>query len=149
MWLVPLLVLAWITKINSNKWQMGPCSLQCGATEAPRRPGASRRCWGGGWVAPHAVARLSKESRHTAWRDSLKYIGAAGPLFFVPPHSLPSPEQAERSHGVAPTPPPLDPPPPPPNSSGFGWEITHWRYLLHLDWVVFVDLVVFLGFSHC
>jgi hypothetical protein len=28
MWLVPLLVLAWITKINSNKWQMGPCSLQ-------------------------------------------------------------------------------------------------------------------------
>jgi hypothetical protein len=30
MWLVPLLVLAWITKINSNKWQMGPCSLQNG-----------------------------------------------------------------------------------------------------------------------
>jgi hypothetical protein len=28
MWLVPLLVLAWITKINSNKWQMGPCLLQ-------------------------------------------------------------------------------------------------------------------------
>jgi hypothetical protein len=28
MWLVPLLVLTWITKINSNKWQMGPCSLQ-------------------------------------------------------------------------------------------------------------------------
>jgi hypothetical protein len=28
MWLIPLLVLAWITKINSNKWQMGPCSLQ-------------------------------------------------------------------------------------------------------------------------
>jgi hypothetical protein len=27
MWLVPLLVLAWITKINSNKWQMRPCSL--------------------------------------------------------------------------------------------------------------------------
>jgi hypothetical protein len=28
MWLVPLFVLSWITKINSNKWQMGPCSLQ-------------------------------------------------------------------------------------------------------------------------
>jgi hypothetical protein len=27
MWLVPLLVLSWITKINSNKWQSGPCSL--------------------------------------------------------------------------------------------------------------------------
>jgi hypothetical protein len=27
-WLVSLLVLAWITKINSDKWQMGPCSLQ-------------------------------------------------------------------------------------------------------------------------
>jgi hypothetical protein len=27
MWLAPLLVLAWITKINSNKWQIGPCSL--------------------------------------------------------------------------------------------------------------------------
>jgi hypothetical protein len=29
MWLVPLPVLAWITKINSSKWQIGPCSLQC------------------------------------------------------------------------------------------------------------------------
>jgi hypothetical protein len=28
MWLVSLLVLAWITKINSNKWQIRPCSLQ-------------------------------------------------------------------------------------------------------------------------
>jgi hypothetical protein len=32
-WLVPLLALARITKINSNKWQMGPCSLQEGVPE--------------------------------------------------------------------------------------------------------------------
>jgi hypothetical protein len=38
MWLVPLLVLAWITKINSNKWQMRPCSLHRSGLARPFDP---------------------------------------------------------------------------------------------------------------
>jgi hypothetical protein len=41
MWLVPLLVLAWITKINSNKWQIGPCSLQNWTAQLPHPAVAS------------------------------------------------------------------------------------------------------------
>jgi hypothetical protein len=79
---------------------------------------------------PHAVerlnamARLNEESHHAAWRDSLKYTGAAGPLFFLLLTSFLL-QNTPAAHGVAPALPPPDPPPPPPDSSGFGWEITH------------------------
>jgi hypothetical protein len=38
MWLVPLLVLAWITKINSNKWNIGAMFATCVFSSLPLWP---------------------------------------------------------------------------------------------------------------
>jgi hypothetical protein len=57
----------------------------CGATHWPpqqHRPAPGRR---GALVAPHALARLSEESRHAAWHDQKGYFFAilVGPGLFL------------------------------------------------------------------
>jgi hypothetical protein len=58
MWLVPLLVLAWITKINSNKWQMGSCSLQLDFGIQGWGIALWRSIWSRSHVLLHSVQRL-------------------------------------------------------------------------------------------
>jgi hypothetical protein len=54
-WLVSLLVSAWITKINSNKWQMGPCSLH--------PPAAAGRRWEGEVAGSGARVSTARDTR--------------------------------------------------------------------------------------
>jgi hypothetical protein len=46
----------------------------CGATHPPPQHGRPAPGRHGASVAPHAVARLSEESRHAAWRDQKGYF---------------------------------------------------------------------------
>jgi hypothetical protein len=72
MWLVPLLVLAWITKINSNNWQKGPCSLH-GWERAPTLVAL----WPSSSFPPHSLRARKKEAwnqvdlRHGGVVDSM------------------------------------------------------------------------------
>jgi hypothetical protein len=97
MWLVPLLVLAWITKINLNKWQMGPCSLQLCLVEGrhnqhaaappgarvPRPSNGSRGGHQGGRWEEQTKMRRGVENGSVWWRGIWTLKGICGPHIHV------------------------------------------------------------------